>query len=373
MNYQSEGLLELNRGAALLRNVAVTVSQNLPFSGEGMRENRGRDACYIIAEIGGNFTTFEQAKRLVDEAHRCGVDAVKLQTYRADTVSSRKAVFDMENTGVVSQYELFKKYEIDKDLHREVFDYIRSLNMDWFSTPAHESDVDMLDDLGAQIYKVGSDDAVNIPFMRYVARRKKPILLSTGMCTLQEVRESVSAVLEEGNDRIILLHAVTSYPTHPEDVNLLAMQTLMREFPQFDVGYSDHTIGTTACICAAAMGAKVLEKHFTCDRDADGPDHMLSADPDEMKEIVERVREFEIMRGSGVKRPADSEKTTRINNRKSVVMEKSAGQGEIITREHIAIKRPGYGIQPTHFDQIIGRRANRDLDRDDVLTWSDVS
>lgn len=338
-----------------------------------MIQGRNKERCYIIAEIGGNFTTFEQAKRLIDEAAACGVDAVKLQTYKADTITSKKAIFDMENTGVVSQFDLFKKYEINEGLHREVFGYAQSKGLDCFSTPSHETDVEMLERLGVCAHKIGSDDAVNIPFLKYVAQMGKPIILATGMCTMEEVRESISAILEEGNNKIILLHAITSYPTHAENVNLLAMQSMMREFPGFDIGYSDHTVGITACICAAAMGARVIEKHFTYDKNAEGPDHMLSADPKEMKEIVDAIREFEIMRGDGIKRPADSEKTTRINNRKSVVAAKAVKEGEMITKQHLAIKRPGYGIAPKYFEQIIGRRTNKDLQPDDVLGWGDVS
>lgn len=336
-----------------------------------MFNNYQSDKCYIIAEIGGNFINFEQAKRLIDEAHNCGVDAVKLQTYQADTLSSKYAMFDMENTGVTSQYELFKRYELNEELHVQVFDYISSKQMDWFSTPAHPTDVDMLEKFGVGAYKVGSDDAVNIPLLKYIAKQNKPILLATGMCTMQEVRESVSAILEEGNDQLMLLHAVTSYPTHPEHVNLLAMQAMMEEFPRFPVGYSDHTVGITAAVCAAAMGAKIIEKHFTYDKRADGPDHMLSADPLEMKEIVDKIREFEVLKGSGIKRPADSEKTTRINNRKSIVVTKDLMKGDTITKEHIDIKRPGNGIEPKFYNQLIGRKANKDLFAEDVLMWGD--
>lgn len=332
-----------------------------------------QDRCYIIAEIGGNFTTFEQAQRLVDEAAACGVDAIKLQTYQAATVASKKAMFDMENTGVVSQYELFEQYQIGETLHRQTFDYIASLGLDWFSTPAHETDVDLLEGFSVRAHKIGSDDAVNLPFLKYVARQGKPIILSTGMCTLDEVRSSVSAILEEGNDQLALLHAITCYPTHPKDVNLRAMQTLMDEFPQFTVGYSDHTLGTTACICAVAMGALIIEKHFTYDKQAEGPDHMLSADPVEMCEIVDRIREFEVLRGNGIKMPAEGEKNSRINNRKSLVMEKLVQQGEIICAEDLAIKRPGYGVPPKYLVQVIGSRANRDLAAEDVLDWEDFA
>ena len=331
-----------------------------------------KNQCYIIAEIGGNFTTFDQAKKLIDAARKCGVDAVKLQTYRAETIASREAVFDMENTGVVSQYELFKKYEIDEVLHRKIFEYAGSLRLDWFSTPSHESDVDLLEKLNVSAYKIGSDDAVNIPFLKYVARRKKPIILSTGMCTLDEVRESVEAIKSVGNEQIILLHAITSYPTHPENVNLQAMHSLMKAFPEIPIGYSDHTIGTVACICAAAMGAAVIEKHFTCDKHAEGPDHMLSADIAEMKAIVDEIRLFEKMKGDGIKRPAESEKTTRLNNRKSIILVRSMKAGESIKSDDLAIKRPGYGIQPKYLDQIIGRILAKDMKSDSVLNWSDL-
>lgn len=338
-----------------------------------MFKNYQKDRCYIIAEIGGNFTTLEQGIRLVDAAAACGVDAVKLQTYRADTIASRKAIFDMENTGVVSQYELFRKYEVDEALHSKIFVYAESKGLDWFSTPSHETDVDLLERLGVGAHKIGSDDAVNISFLRYVARTGKPIILSTGMCTLEEVKDSVSAILSEGNDKLVLLHAITSYPTHPHNVNLAAIQTLIREFPQLDIGYSDHTLSPVACLCAAAMGARVLERHFTYDKEADGPDHVLSADPTEMKWLVDAVRAFEVMRGNGIKRPANSEKVTRINNRKSVVLAQKVMAGERLSRAHLAIKRPGYGIAPKDLEKVIGRRVAQAMDMDDVLSWEDLS
>ena len=338
-----------------------------------MFKNYRSDRCYIIAEIGGNFTTSEQAVRLIDAAVECGVDAVKLQTYRAETVASKKAIFDMENTGKVSQFELFQKYEIDRELHHKVFAYAEEKRLDWFSSPSHESDVEMLETLGVGVHKIGSDDAVNLPFLRYVARLGKPIILSTGMCTLEEVMESVSAILNEGNDKLILLHAITSYPTHAPNVNLRAMQTLMEAFPQLDVGYSDHTLSPVACLCAAAMGAHVLERHFTYDKNADGPDHMLSADPAEMKWLVDAVREFEVMRGDGIKRPAESEKTTRINNRKSVVLKTAIAAGERLTLEHLAIKRPGYGIAPKDLEKVIGRTTIKAMNEDAVLSWEDLN
>ncbi len=338
-----------------------------------MFRNFKQDRCYIIAEIGGNFTTIEQAKQLIDAAAECAVDAVKLQTYRAETVASKVATFDMENTGVLSQVDLFRQFEIGPELHDAVFQYAEAKGLDWFSTPSHESDLALLEQLGVGAHKIGSDDATNLPFLRAVARTGKPMILSTGMCTLNEVRESVDAILAEGNDCLLLLHAITSYPTHPENVNLRAMQTLMAEFPNLDVGYSDHTLSPVACLCAVAMGARVIERHFTYDKNAEGPDHMLSADPTEMAWLVDAVRSFERMRGSGVKRPADSERKTRRNNRKSLVAARSLRAGERLTPADVAIKRPGYGIPPKFLEQMWGRTLFRDLEEDAVLRWEDFA
>ena len=231
---------------------------------------------YIIAEIGGNFLCFEEAKRLIDLACEANVDAVKIQTFRAETHVSKSAFFDMPNTGHANQLELLKKYEIDFNLHKEIWDYCRKKGICIFSTPSHITDIELLERLGCVAYKIGSDDAVNIPFLKEVASVGKPILLSTGMCTMNEVRESVSAILGSGNSDLVLFHCVTNYPADAEDSNLKCIQALKEEFG-LPVGFSDHTTGTACCIGAAAMGANLIEKHFTYDKNADGPDHILSS------------------------------------------------------------------------------------------------
>lgn len=338
-----------------------------------MLKNFKKDRCYIIAEIGGNFTTFEEAKKLIDLAYETGVDAVKLQTYKADTIVTKTAKFDLDNVGEMNQYELFEKYQIDFALHKKVFDYIDSKGLEWLSTPSHKTDVDMLDELGVKSHKIGADDATNLPLIKYVASTNKPILLSSGMCTIEEVRDMINICLEVGNDKIILFHTVSNYPTYPQQVNLLAMQTLKREFPFLTVGFSDHTIGSTACFAAACMGAEVVEKHFTYDKNADGPDHQLSANPQEMKEIVDKIREFEVMKGSGAKKPVGKEIINRAKNRKSIVTIKPIKKGERLTLENIDIKRPGHGIEPKYFDATIGKIVSRDIAEDEVLEWSDIS
>ena len=331
------------------------------------------DKTYIVAEIGGNFTDYDTAVRLIDLAKDSGADAVKLQTYRADTISSRQAIFDMENTGMVSQAEPFKKYEIDSELHQKVFRYAKEKGLDIFSTPSHFTDIELLEELHADLYKIGADDAVNIPFLKAVARLQKPVMLSTGMCTLDEVREAVNAILEEGNSNIIIMHTVSLYPTGSQYVNLEAIRTLQKEFPQFTVGYSDHTLGIDSCVFAAVIGAKVIEKHFTYDKDADGPDHRLSATKDEMRSLVDKIRLYEQMRGDGIKRPIGDEVKNRKNNRKSIICTNAVKKGDVITENDIDIKRPGFGIQPKYKEALIGRRAARDIEEDTVLCWQDVS
>lgn len=330
------------------------------------------DHVYIVAEIGGNFTDYRTAVMLIDQAKDSGVDAVKLQTYRAKTISSRQAMFDMENTGVVPQAEYFKKYELSEELHRKVYEYARKKGLDIFSTPSHMTDVDMLEKLNTDVYKVGADDVTNIPFLKDLARLNKPIMLSTGMCTLEEVKEAVNAIIEEGNEDIVIMHVVSLYPTASQYVNLNAIKTLQEAFPQFVIGYSDHTLGIDSCIFAAVSGARVIEKHFTFDKKADGPDHMLSATQEEMKTLVDKIRLYEKMQGSGIKKPMGDEVKNRKNNRKSIVSARALKCGEIITEVDIDIKRPGFGISPKYKDMLIGKKVLKDIEEDTLLQWDDL-
>lgn len=323
---------------------------------------------YVAAEIGGNFQDYETAVKLVDLARAAGVDAVKLQHYTAATLASKKAMFEMENTGRVSQYDLFKQYELSEELTQDVFSYCRKTGITVFSTPSHRTDVDLLERFGVPAYKIGSDDAVNIPFLKYVATTGKPLILSTGMCVLGEVQRAVDAIMEEGNDNIVLLHCTTNYPAHPESVNLRAIQTLQKQFA-FPVGYSDHTVGIDACYAAAVLGAKMLEFHFTYDKDAPGPDHMLSKDQAEATELIRKVRQLPVLLGDGIKRPAASEMSNRRNNRKSLVLTRDVKAGEKLTFENVQIKRPGCGIPCEHFYNILGKTVSKDVEAEEPLKW----
>ncbi len=332
----------------------------------------GSGTPYLIAEIGGNFTTIEEAAHLIDLVAQSGCHAVKLQTFRAETLTSRHAMFDMENTGKASQWEHFRKYEVAEELHSAIFAHARSRGLFVFSTPSHPTDVDLLERLGVGAHKIGSDDAVNLPFLKHVARTGKPVLLSTGMCTLSEVRRSVDAILEEGNDQIVLFHCTTLYPTHPEAVNLRAMVAMQREFG-LPVGYSDHTLGIDVCYTAAVLGAPVLEFHFTHDRNAEGPDHMLSKTVDEVTELKRRLALLPIILGDGVKRPMTGEMVTRRNNRKSLILTADVPVGGKISPANVDIKRPGHGIPCEHYWTVMGKTASRDLAADQVLSWDDLT
>ncbi|MCP4613461.1 MAG: N-acylneuraminate-9-phosphate synthase [Planctomycetes bacterium] len=326
---------------------------------------------YIIAEIGGNFLTFKQAKKLIDLAVSAGANAVKLQTYKAETISSKSAMYDMPNTGNANQFDLFKKYEIDIELHKTIWDYCEQKDIFVFSTPSHITDIELLEKVNCQAYKIGSDDACNIPFLEEIASTGKPIILSTGMCTMNEVRESVSAILGRHNSDLILLHCVTNYPAKTEHANLSVIPEMKKEFG-LPIGYSDHTLGNICCLGAAALGANLIEKHFTYDKNAEGPDHMLSSDPEEFEQMAKNIRVLEKAIGDGIKKPSAGELTTRINNRKSIVSVKTIAKGAVITREMIAIKRPGFGIQPKHINEIIGRIAKDDIKAEEPILWNQV-
>lgn len=327
--------------------------------------------CYLIAEIGGNFDTLEKGLALVDLAAASGMDAVKLQTFRAETLTSKKAVFEMENTGRVSQYEHFKKYELNRADHKAISARAADRGLFFFSTPSHSTDADMLEALGSQAYKIGSDDAVNLPLLKHVARKKKPVLLSTGMCTMEEVDAAVAAIVAEGNKQIILFHCTTNYPTHPVNANLRAMPAMQSRF-DFPIGYSDHTLGIEACCAAAALGAPILEFHFTNDKNGSGPDHMLSKDAADAAELARRTRLLAALLGDGIKRPAPSEATSLRNNRKSLVLTRDVKAGEAITEKNMEPKRPGTGIGCLHYYEVLGRAAKHDLRADDTLAWEDL-
>lgn len=329
---------------------------------------------FVIAEIGSNFNTLDEALKSIDAAIGCGVDAVKFQTFRADTVTKRNVSFPKETAGGQDQYELFKKYELSEEWHRELFKYAREKGIIAFSTPGHQTDVDLLEKIGVLLYKVGSDDCTNLPFLKYIAEIGKPMIVSTGMANLDEVVEAVETVLSTGNKQLVILHTVANYPIKDMgQVNLKAIQTLRHAFnDEILVGYSDHTTSLTIPVAAVTLSACVYERHFTIDKNLDAPDAFLSADPAEMKAIVESIRELEQALGDGVKQPASSEKDMRRDTRKSIIARESIKKGEEITADKVIIKRPAHGIEPKYLDIVIGRKATVDIEEDEIITWDKV-
>ncbi len=325
----------------------------------------------VVAELGYNFTALDEALRSVDAAAGAGVDAIKIQTFRADTIVARGVDFPPE-AGGGSQYEEFKRYEISEDRHRAIFARARERGVIPFSTPSHPDDVDLLERVGCDLYKVGSDDLINLPFLRHVAARGKPVVLSTGMATMAEVDEAVRTLLDAGNGRLVLLQCVSNYPVRDaRAVNLRVMETYRRAFPVL-VGLSDHTTSATAAVAAVALGACVIERHFVLDKHLPAPDAFFSADPTEMAALVRMVREAEAMLGDGVKRPAPSEEKMRVDARKGLVAQRAVAAGAIIRPEDVSIRRPALGIPPRDLEWVIGRPARRDIRADEAITWDMV-
>lgn len=331
-----------------------------------------KDKAYVIAEIAGNFTNLEEAKKLIDGAIYAGADAVKLQTYKADTLASKKAKYEMENTGNVSQYDLFKEGELSEQDHIDIYQYANEKNIDIFSTPSHVDDIVLLEKLGTSVYKIGSDDSYNLPLIEEVAKLQKPIMVATGMRTIYEVDEIVDTIMKTGNKNFMIFHAITSYPTTYELANLNVIKTMLDRYPNIIIGYSDHTIGWQCSYAARVMGAMVIERHFTLDRNADGPDHILSSTPEELKILIDAIRIFEKAQGDGIKMPVGQELINRKNNAKSIVINKDIKEGEMLSKKHLSIKRPGYGIEPKKIYDLIGKQVNKDLEKDSILSWDDI-
>lgn len=317
------------------------------------------EPCFIIAEAGVNHNgDINLAKKLIENAKDARADAVKFQTFKAENVVIKKAekADYQKTTKEESQYEILKKLEFTEEDFRELSYYAKEKDILFLSSPFDKESVDLLYELDVPAFKVGSGEITNFPLLRYIARKEKPIILSTGMSTLGEVEEALNAIRNEGVDDIILLHCVSNYPTRIEDVNLSVMETLKQAF-KLPVGFSDHTLGITATIAAVALGAAVIEKHFTLDRNLPGPDHKASLEPDELKEMVKAIRDVEKALGDGVKRPTRDEEEIKKVARRSIVAKIAIPKGTIITEDMLDVKRPGTGIEPKYMERVIGRMA----------------
>lgn len=329
----------------------------------------------IIAEAGVNHNgSLEMAKKLIDEAAKAGADFVKFQTFKAEKIVSKSAIkakYQQENMadGDNSQHTMLKRLELDERMHHELISHCNKRGIKFLSTAFDLESIDFLYKLKIPLYKIPSGEITNKPYLQSIADKGKPVIMSTGMANMDEIKAAFSVLLKRGlsKDQITVLHCNTEYPTPMEDVNLKAMLHIRDELG-VKAGYSDHTNGIEVPIAAVALGATVIEKHFTLDRNLPGPDHKASLEPDELKAMVDSIRNIEeAVSGSGIKEPSPSEKKNIIVARKSIVAACKINEGELFTNSNLTVKRPGNGITPMRWDEIIGTNAKRDFQEDELI------
>jgi pseudaminic acid synthase len=328
---------------------------------------------YIIAEAGSNHDrNLDQAKRLIDVAAEAGADAVKFQTFAADRIVAETPTRAKYLDGILpagkTMSELFRELELPREWHAELFEHAVAAGLDFISTPFDFEAVDLLDDLGVKAFKVATYELWHLPLIREIASRGKPIICSTGMADMADVQEAVDTVASTGNDQLILLHCVVNYPPPFADLNLRAIETMRQAFG-VPVGYSDHSPGITAPIVATALGAAVIEKHFTINRDLPGPDHRFALEPDELRAMVQGIRDAEASLGTGIKRMAPAEADLYVTARRSLFAARDIEAGETLAGGDVAILRPGTGIEVRDLDKVVGRTARRAIARHEPLSW----
>ena len=329
---------------------------------------------FIIAEAGVNHNgSIELAKKLIDVAVDSGVDAVKFQTFKTELCISKNAVkadYQIKNTKNANetQYEMVKKLELSEQTHHELIAYCKQKNIMFLSTPFDHESIELLNNLGLEIFKIPSGEITNLPYLRHIGKLNKKVILSTGMADIGEIEDALDVLISAGTkkENITVLHANTMYPTPMEDVNLKAMVTIGNTF-DIAYGYSDHTLGIEVDIAAVAMGACCIEKHFTLDKTMEGPDHKASLEPDELNAMVKAIRNIELALGSSIKKPSKSESPNIQIARKSIVALKNIKQGETLSEENITVKRPGNGISPMRWDEVVGTKATKNYKEDESI------
>ena len=332
---------------------------------------------FLIAEAGVNHNgDLSIAKKLIDLATEVKADAIKFQTFKAEELllkKTSKVEYQKENTDIDENfYEMIKRYEFTKDDFQKIVNYCKAKKIIFLSTPFDHSSVQWLEEFKIPAYKVSSGDMNNFPLLQLICSKRKPIFISTGMATIEEVKETIKFIRLNNIEEIIIFQCTTDYPTPFEDINLNVIDTYKREFPEFLVGFSDHSLGITASIGAAAKGVKVIEKHFTLDKEMEGPDHKASLDPQELKKWVEQIRTLEKALGSFEKKPSKAELKIAKTARKSIVSIKTLNKGDILNEKNIAVKRPGDGISTVEFEKVIGMRVKRKISADKVIYWEDL-
>lgn len=325
----------------------------------------------IIAEAGVNHNgSLELAKKMADVAKEAGADIVKYQTAVPELVISRfapKAEYQKESTGEAeSQLEMVKKIHFGFDAHRELKEYCDSIGIMYLSTPFDMDSIDFLSGMDMPVWKIPSGEVTNLPYLEKVAKLGRPIVMSTGMCEIDEIKAALDILYKNGSTDVTILHCNTEYPTPLKDANVKAMLDIQKNFGT-KVGYSDHTLGLEAPLAAVALGASVIEKHFTLDKNMEGPDHAASMNPDELKALVKSIRNMEIALGDGVKRVTESEAKNKDVARKSIVAKTPIKKGEVFTVDNITVKRPGSGISPMRWYEVLGKEAVRDFSLDELI------
>lgn len=328
---------------------------------------------FIIAEAGVNHNgSVNLAMELVDIAVDAGADAIKFQTFKANkllTNHAHKAEYQLANTSKnETQFEMLRKLELDENSHLKLLEYCKKKKIMFLSTPFDSESIDFLNSIEMKIFKIPSGEITNLPYLKHIGSLDKKLILSTGMSNLAEVRDALTILEQAGTpkEKITLLHATTEYPCPFEDVNLLAMLTMKKEFG-ISVGYSDHTSGVEVAIAAAALGASVIEKHFTIDRKMEGPDHKASLEPRELKYMIACIRNISSSLGDGVKKPSNSELKNMSVARKSIVAASSIKIGEVFNEKNLTVKRPALGLSPMKWNELIGKLAQKDYKADDLI------
>ena len=328
---------------------------------------------FIVAEAGVNHNgSIDLAFQLVDIASDAGADAIKFQTFKANrllTNKAKKAEYQLKNTSrSETQFEMIKRLELDEKSHFDLINYCKKKKIMFLSTPFDLESIDFLNSINMKFFKIPSGEITNLPYLIHIGSLGKKIILSTGMSNLAEVRDALTTLEQAGTpkEKITLLHATTEYPCPFEEVNLLAMLTMKKEF-DISVGYSDHTTGVEVAIAAAALGASVIEKHFTIDRKMEGPDHMASLEPQELKYMIACIRNISSSLGDGVKKPSNSELKNMSIARKSIVAASSIKIGEVFNEKNLTVKRPALGLSPMRWNELIGKIAQKDYKTDDFI------
>ena len=328
---------------------------------------------FIVAEAGVNHNgSIDLAKKLIDVASATGVDAVKFQTFKAEnlaTKNAKKANYQKNTTDQKeNQFSMLKKLELSKEMHLELINYSKNKSIKFLSSPFDHDSIELLKDLGLEVFKIPSGEITNLPYLRHIGKLNKKIILSTGMSNMDEVKNALDILVDSGTKKnnIIILHANTEYPTPMEDVNLRAMVTIGEEL-NVGFGYSDHTLGIEVDIAAVAMGASCIEKHFTLDCNMEGPDHKASLEPDQLREMVKAIRNIELALGNGIKKPSKSELPNIQIVRKSIIAKTKIKKGDVLKENNLAVKRPGGGISPMKWDDVVGTKATKDYKEDELI------